>query len=124
MVCNISSKAEIQWLKYILECGIVEGICGVLSKNEIKMIAVALQSLIYLLKKSKAVERVIEVIERIEKNNGLSAIEQLQLHSNSAIYKLAVSILEQFFAEEDQGVFSNMAPSEQSNTNSISIFQF
>ena len=101
-MCNVVSKMKNENLKYLLDCGVLEVLIGLLDIQEVRTLAVVMQSLSYLLKRSKEIDpESNEVAIRVEGHGGLSIIEKHQGHPNQIIYKLAVNILEKFFAVED-----------------------
>jgi len=129
ILCNISSKGASESMAYIAECGAVEALCEQLKIEDVKPLAVALQSIMNLLRKWETeLSEPNEIAKRIENCLGLSQIETLQAHPNQIIYKMAVDILERYFSvEEIEENLASGVPQEKSvekMQEELSIFKF
>jgi len=91
------SKAQIQ---YLVENGVIEPMCNLLSVKDTQVVQVVLDGLTNILK--NAGSNVFVVAGEIEKCNGLDKIEQLQSHENEDIYKLAYDLIDNYFSEDQQ----------------------
>lgn len=118
---NATSGGSPEQIRYMVEHNIIEPLCELLATSDPRIILVALEGLENILKvgeKDSKETGVNQFAARIESCHGLDKIELLQNHQNNEIYEKAVSILETYFAaEEDQ----NVAPTLNAATNS---FQF
>jgi len=118
---NATSGGSPEQIRYMVEQNVIEPLCDLLSTSDHRIVLVALEGLENILKvgeKDSKETGVNQFAARIEACQGLDKIEHLQNHQNNEIYEKAVSILEMYFAaEEDQ----NITPNLNAATNS---FQF
>lgn len=91
----------------LLQNGVIEPICKLLSVNDPQVIQVALDGINNILKSSEG--DVTRVAEEIEKCGGLDEIERLQGHENDGIYSLAYDIIDTYFSD-DGDEDANVAP--------------
>jgi hypothetical protein len=124
IICNVSSKMKAENLSYIVSSGVVEALCEGLGTQEVKSLAVILQSLSHLLKRGKDAATPLGnvVALKIEESGGLSKIEELQNHPNQIIYKMSADIIEKYYAVED--VDEILSKSEKVEQENLSIFKF
>eukprot|EP00826_Nyctotherus_ovalis_P057769 TRINITY_DN7906_c0_g1_i2.p3 TRINITY_DN7906_c0_g1~~TRINITY_DN7906_c0_g1_i2.p3 ORF type:complete len:172 (-),score=50.59 TRINITY_DN7906_c0_g1_i2:162-677(-) len=117
---NAASNANAEQLKHLIDAGAVEAVCSLLVCNDARTIAISLEGLENMLKRSRTLisaEFGDSVALRVEKCKGLNALEALESHSNTLIYKKVVGIIEQFFEVEDE-------PDIIEVPKSLSIFDF
>ena len=117
---NAITNSNAEQIKVLVQAGATEAICSILFVGDPRTIAIALEGIENLLKRSNSLigsAYLEEIILRIEKCKGLNALENLELHSNSYIYEKAIGIIEEFFGVEDE-IESSDPP------RSISIFDF
>jgi len=117
---NATSGGSPQQITHLVEIGLIEPLCDLLTSSDNKMLVVALEGLENILKvgarAASSKSGVNEWARQVEACQGLDKLEGLQNHPNEDIYKRAVELLEIYFAaEEDQ----NIAPNQSSGA-----FQF
>jgi len=108
-----ASGTQDQIRYFVEEIGIVDPMCELLSSSDHRMIQVALEALENILKSgdkdAKDKHSVNPYPSKIESCGGLDKLEGLQTHAMPAIYDKVVSLLENYFAaEEDQNIAPNM----------------
>ena len=102
VVANATNKMASEHVDYMVSAGVLEALTGLLGIPEPKALAVAMQGLDNMLKKGKEIYGDTNPVAIKMENLGcLSSIEQLQLHPNQMIYKLASDMLEKYFNLED-----------------------
>lgn len=107
-VSNMTISGNKSQINYLIEQGVIEPMCNLLSVKDVQVVQVILDGLYNILKMSGSRSRF--VAEEIEKCGGLDKIEPLQNHENEEIYKLAYEIVDQYFGdetEEDTGLMPN-----------------
>jgi HEAT repeat protein len=118
---NATSGGSSEQIRHMVECNLIEPMCELLICNDARIILVALEGIENLLKvgeKDSKDNGVNEYSLLIEELRGLDNIEALQNHPNNEIYEKAVSILETYFAAEEDD--QNTAP----NVNTSNSFTF
>jgi hypothetical protein len=110
----LSGASEVQ-TQIIASLHATEALCNVLQVNDARTLAIALEGLENLLKKSKAYLN--DIVNLIETCGGLSYMEKLQSHQNTHIYTKVVAIIETYFGVEEE-------ESTPGNVESVSIFNF
>lgn len=108
-IANITFCGSPLQVKYLVSIGVIPPLCDTLRTFDPKIISVSLEALQCFLqngedeKKSGATEENY-VAKQVMECGGIDCIEQLQTHSDRAVYNLALQILEGFFmAEEEDG---------------------
>ncbi|KAI8818799.1 armadillo-type protein [Fimicolochytrium jonesii] len=102
-------------IKYLVEQGCVKPLCDLLASQDNKITQVALDGLENILKVGD-MERVQTggqnlMANYIEEAHGVEKIYNLQLHENAEIYKKAYTIIDKYFADdEDENEGAAMAP--------------
>lgn len=117
---NTTSNATVEQLQQLIQDGIVEALCNILSNNDPRTLAIALEGIENILRKTK--EKLgeassDEIALRIEKCGGLNLLENLESHTNTHIYNKVVKIIEDFFETEDNCT-------NEESLRPISIFDF
>lgn len=114
---NATSGGSPEQIRYMVAQNIIEPLCELLATTDPRIILVALEGLENILKVGEKDAKETgsnDFAQKIEACQGLDKIEQLQNHLNNEIYEKAVSILETYFAaEEDNSVTPAINP--QSN---------
>jgi len=105
---NATASAVPDQIEYLVQEGIIDPMCELLTSVDSRMILVGLDAIENILKAGPLSSlRGNPYTTRIESCGGLDKIEQLQSHPTPIVYEKAVHILETYFnAEEDQ----NCAP--------------
>ena len=89
----------------MVEQGVIGPFCHLLSCKDTQVVQVVLDGINNILKLAGPEIEVVTAM--IEECGGLDKIESLQNHENVEIYKLAYEIIEQYFSDEVQNLFSN-----------------
>jgi len=106
---NATSGGSSEQIRYLVDCKILEPMCELLSLADTRIILVALEGIENILKAGEKEARATGINEYatfIEECRGIDKLEVLQNHPHTEIYEKAVSLLEIYFAaeEEDQNV--------------------
>lgn len=107
-ITNATSGGSSEQIDYLVGCGAIQALCGLLSVVDNKMIQVAMNGLENMLKagqsqagQSGVDEGVNKYVVMVEECGGLDKIEFLQSHENPEIYQRAYSLIEKYFGNED-----------------------
>jgi len=113
---NLSLSGKREQVAYVLEQGVLQPFCELLSIEDPQIIVVVLDGISNILKMASSnYDDLVSITAQIEECNGLDLIEQLQNHHNEEIYKLAFDIIEKYFSEEDETV-PNIAENQNTYT--------
>jgi len=107
-ISNATSGGSPEQIRFLVSQGCIKPLCDLLACNDNRIILVALEGLENILKVSDIDNN--QYTSLIEAADGLDKIEQLQAHQNNDIYEKAVSILETYFAAEEEDDGQNIAP--------------
>jgi len=126
---NATSSGSGDQIRNLVEEGIIEPMCELLSSSDPKLIMVALDALDNILKngerEAKDKTGINPYTHKVEACGGLDKIESLQMNGNATVYEKAVSVLENYFnAEDDQNVAPNILSSFQVGAVVASHFNF
>jgi len=91
-------------VKYLINSGVIEPFCDVLTIADAKVLSVGLEGLQAILRHAEKTETLEVVRTQIEEYGGVEYLENLQTHPNTEIYEKAVNILENYFIEEEDEV--------------------
>eukprot|EP01112_Ceratiomyxa_fruticulosa_P007110 TRINITY_DN1836_c0_g1_i1.p1 TRINITY_DN1836_c0_g1~~TRINITY_DN1836_c0_g1_i1.p1 ORF type:complete len:535 (-),score=129.63 TRINITY_DN1836_c0_g1_i1:424-2028(-) len=108
-ISNATSGGSPEQIRYLVTSGCLRPLCDLLSASDARIITVALEGLENILKIGERDARddpntggVNIYATMIEEAEGLDKIEALQHHHNHDIYQKAVSMLETYFAAEEE----------------------
>jgi len=107
-VSNMTISGNKEQVAYLISCGVIPPFCNLLSCKDSQVIQVVLDGIHNILKMLR--DNVEEVCTEIESCGGLDKIEQLQNHENLDIYKIAFSIIDEFFSEEGEDEVEELVP--------------
>ena len=99
-VCNLTSVENPDYMKKILEQGILQIICSCLKMDDAKYLAVCLEAFGNLLaygKKNLLNNGVNPIVDEVEKMGMFDVLEKLQLHPVEIVYEKTLKILENYF---------------------------
>jgi len=120
---NSTSGGSVEQIRYLVDKGILEPMCELITSADTRLVLVALECLENILKSGEVVKEKMHssfnpYCQVIESCGGLDNLEKLQSHKTDEIYQKSIALLENYFgAEEDQ----NVAPNFANNNNT---FQF
>ncbi|XP_048455094.1 importin subunit alpha-3-like [Rhincodon typus] len=100
VIANLANCGRKDQVDYLIEQNAVAPFCKLLTLLDPQIIIVVLDGLSNIL--NTANDKTELVANSIEECGGLQIIEQLQLHENEEIYKLAYDILDQLTSEEGE----------------------
>lgn len=112
-VYNLTISGSPEQIAYLVELNVIEPVCNLLSLQETNTLQIALDTLNNILKSSDPKYDVIA--EQIEKCGGLDKIENLQNHMNEDIYKLAYSIIDNYFTNDPTDEDESVRPKASDN---------
>jgi hypothetical protein len=115
-ISNSTSSGNPEQIRYLVNIGLLEPFCSLLTYNDAKIVIVVLEGIENILKAGKReVGDTFEnpYVSQIEEIKGIEKIEDLQKHKNMDIYNKAVYILETYFQAEDD-IIGPFNPDEHS----------
>lgn len=108
---NLSISGSGPQVEVLLQNGVIEPLCRILTLDDPSVIQVALDGINNIFKSNEA--HVNLIAEEIEKCGGLDDIEKLQSHENDGVYTLAYDIIDNYFSEDGEED-ANVAPAVSS----------
>lgn len=96
-VTNMTISGSKPQIQLLVDSGVVEPMCNLLTARDVQIVQVLLDGLTNLF---KAADNPDGIATMVEACGGLDKIEQLQSHSNQEIYKLAYEIIDNYFSDE------------------------
>jgi hypothetical protein len=120
-LANACSGGTPEHIKYLVDSGLIEPFCELLTSADPRIILVALEGIENLLKVGERLSKqtgINEYVLSIEEHKGVDNIEALQNHPNTEIYEKSIGILENYFQAEEEN--QNIAP----NVNTTNHFTF
>ncbi|KAK2714351.1 importin subunit alpha-4-like isoform X2 [Artemia franciscana] len=109
-VTNLTISGRKQQIAALIHAGVVMPFCRLLNVKDNQVIQVVLDGVNNLLKSTALGPERDFVCMQIEECGGLDKIESLQNHENIDIYKLAFTIIEHYFSNDDETVDMSLAP--------------
>jgi len=106
-ITNATSGGSGQQIKYLVQRGCIQPMCGLLSSLDTRVIMVALNGLENILREGKRDQTETGVNQyalMTEECGGLDSIESLQAHDNQDIYQKVYDIIDHYFSTEDEDV--------------------
>lgn len=106
-ITNATSGGSVEQVDYLVSCGAIPAMCGLLNVVDNKMIQVALNGLENILKAGLVQtgpgfeNGINKYANLVEECGGLDKIEHLQSHENPEIYQRAYNLIEKYFSNED-----------------------
>lgn len=104
-ITNATSGGSVEQVEYLVQCGAIQALCGLLAVVDNKMIQVAINGLENILKAGASQVAnpgdVNKYAVMIEECDGLDKIEYLQSHDNPEIYQKAYNLIEKYFTNEE-----------------------
>ncbi|KAF2367737.1 Armadillo [Trinorchestia longiramus] len=98
-ISNLTISGSKQQLSYLLSQGVIPPFCNLLTCMDAQVIQVVLDGLQNML--SRADDDLDAVTTMVEECGGIDKIEFLQNHENVDVYKLAYSIIEKYFHDDE-----------------------
>ena len=101
-LCNFSQIKNNDYIKILLNQGLLEVICECLKSEESKDVAISLEALYNLLEfgQKNSSDGNNFIAFQIEKMGLITVLENLQFHRNETIYEKALKLIETFFSYE------------------------
>lgn len=116
-ISNATSGGTDEQIRFMVHKGVLPPLCELFSKDDAKIVMVALEGVENILKVGKKDGELAGEpnpwIEQVEECGGLDALEALQKHGSEEIYDKAVKILRDYFDSFEDETVENLAP--QSN---------
>lgn len=90
---------------YFMSIGAIQGLCGLMSQKDTRMISVALDGLASILKQCQihhtAADGSNPAALKVEECGGLDKLEELQSHPNSGVYEKVEKLISTYFESEE-----------------------
>ncbi|XP_026322661.1 importin subunit alpha-1-like isoform X2 [Hyposmocoma kahamanoa] len=102
-ITNLCLGGTPEQLDALLQAGFLEPYCMLLSSPDQRAIIVVLDGLTNLLQAAAKFGQVEPLCIKLEEIGALDRIEALQTHENEQIYKKALSILDNYFCDQEDG---------------------
>ncbi|XP_044258258.1 importin subunit alpha-5 [Tribolium madens] len=103
-VTNFTSGGTSAQLAQLVEMGALKPMCNLLNSKDSKTIIVVLEGLNNILSAAAKLNQAERVAIMIEECGGLDGIEALQSHDNEKVYERALHIIENYFADGEEGM--------------------
>ena len=100
-ICNLSSVENEQYMKRLIDEGILLFIAESIKSEDAKFIALSLEILGNILAFAKKKGELKNVINEIEKFGLMDILEKLQMHEDQIIYEKTINILDAYFETEN-----------------------
>jgi len=104
VINNITSGGSIEQILHLCQCDVIGALCECLKSKETRMICLVLDAMCNILVAAEKSGQLEPATIAVEECGGLDKIEQLQNHENEDVYRKALSVIEKFFAEDDEEV--------------------
>jgi hypothetical protein len=115
-ISNLTTSGRLEQIAYLVQQGAIPPLVALLDVQDIKVLQVVLDALANILNMGAQADGDNNVCaDYIEEAGGIEAIEELQTHENEEIYEKSLSIIEQYFQDEEDVGGSGMAPSAEGN---------
>jgi len=119
VVSNVATSGQVAHLSTLVEEGVVEPLCDLLTQGDSKIILVALDALESILKLGVS-QGSTTYAQMIQDCQGVDRMENLQEHKNQEVYEKVVLLLETYFGADDEED-ENFAPATAGNTFAFGI---
>jgi hypothetical protein len=104
-ISNATTGGNPQQKRYLADVGVIPGLCSLFEVDDVKIVMIALEGVENILRVGKADAEqkgtVNQYADIVEECGGLDKLEDLQHGDNRQIYDKSVSIIREFFGEED-----------------------
>lgn len=117
-ITNLTAGGTVEQIVYTVQAQALKPLCDLLVVKDAKIVQVILDAILNILNVANKIEQLEQMCMMIEECEGLDKIETLQQHSNEEVYKLALSIIDKYFSEEEED--QSLAPA----ATSTGTFQF
>jgi importin subunit alpha-1 len=120
VISNIATSATHQHIMHLVEHGVIQHLCDLLSVGDVKIILITLEALEAVLKSGES-QNSVNFINLVHDAGGADALEKLQEHENQKVYERAVALIEKYLGTEEEASSENIAPASAGNVFSFGI---
>ncbi|XP_037670847.1 importin subunit alpha-8 [Choloepus didactylus] len=104
IVANFTTGGTMDQLVQLVHSGVLEPLVNLLTVQDNKIVLIILDIISYILQAADKISKKENLCLLIEELGGLDKIEALQLHENRQIAQTSLSIIENHFFEEEDGI--------------------
>lgn len=101
-VTNLTSGGTVEQISGLVQAGALAPLCDLVASKDSKLLMVILDGVRKILEAAESVGQLEAMTLMLEEVGGLDKIEMAQNHENAQVYKKAQSIIEDFFATEEE----------------------
>ncbi|XP_042191932.1 importin subunit alpha-3-like [Callorhinchus milii] len=100
LIANLTNSGQKDQIDYLVHQNVIFPFCSLLTMVDPQIILVVLEGISNIL--NTATDKTKLIAHQIEECGGLQMIDQLQLHENEDIYRMAYDILDQLTSDENE----------------------
>jgi importin subunit alpha-2 len=102
VINNITSGGTVDQILQLCQNDVIGALCECLKSKDTRMICLVLDAMCNILVAADKSGQLEPATIAVEECGGLDKIEQLQNHENEDVYRKALSVIEKFFAEDEE----------------------